>query len=155
MIENLLQFVIKTSFWIITFLPTWCTHIQNNITPATSQNCIWHPLTNKFYCLQCRCYSVVLKQWCSQLMIFVSFYIGKLYSSFCHLTSCTTNKSILFLPKSLATVVSYPDLYRPLTFHVPNLMSLFHCVDCTKGSIQARGNYICFVTRPVFGVRSY
>jgi len=36
----------KTVFWIITFLLTYCMHIQNNdITPVTSQKYIWHPMT--------------------------------------------------------------------------------------------------------------
>jgi len=49
-IKNLLQFLIETVFWIITFLLTWCMHIQNNdITPAISQNDIWHTITNKLY----------------------------------------------------------------------------------------------------------
>ena len=40
--------------------------------------------------------------------------------------------------------MSDPDLYRLLTFLVPNLMSLFNCLGRTKGSVQARGNCICF-----------
>ena len=45
-----------------------------------------------------------------------------------HLISCTPNKSNLYLANSLAAIViCEPDLYRLLTFHVPNLMSLFHC----------------------------
>jgi hypothetical protein len=33
-------------------------------------------------------------------------------------------------------------------------MPVFHCLDCTKGSVQPWGNYDHFVTRPVFMVRS-
>ena len=41
---------IKTVFWIITFLLIQCMHIQNSdITPVTTQNYIWHPITNKPY----------------------------------------------------------------------------------------------------------
>jgi len=39
MMGNLIYFLVKAVFGIITFLLTWCVHIQNNdITPATSQN---------------------------------------------------------------------------------------------------------------------
>jgi len=50
----------------------------------------------------------------------------------------------LYFAVSLATVVSEPDLYRLLTFRVPNLMSLFLCLISTKGSVQARGNKASF-----------
>ena len=50
--------------------------------------------------------------------------------------------------------LSDPDLYRLLTCHVPNLMSLFHCLALAKRPVQARGACIRFVTRPVFKVRS-
>jgi hypothetical protein len=53
-----------------------------------------------------------------------------------HLTLCTPTKSNLHLPKSLAAVVTEPDLYRLLTFHVPDFMSLFHCLGRSKGSVQ-------------------
>ena len=59
-----------------------------------------------------------------------------------HLTSCTLTKSDLYLANSLAAAaVGDPNLYRLLTFHVPNLMSLFHCLCHTKGSAQAPGMY--------------
>ena len=55
--------LIKNVFWIITFLLTWCRHIPNNdITPATSQNYIWHAIANKLYSLNCWYYSVVHKK---------------------------------------------------------------------------------------------
>jgi len=44
-----------------------------------------------------------------------------------HLTSRTLTKSNLYLANSLATVVTDPDLYRLLTFHVANLMTLVLC----------------------------
>ena len=54
MIENLIQFLIQDVFLIITFHFTWCMHIQSNDnTPATSQNYIRHPVTNKLYSLNC------------------------------------------------------------------------------------------------------
>jgi hypothetical protein len=63
-----------------------------------------------------------------------------------HLTSWTTTKSNVYLTNSLATAVSDPGLYRLLTFHLPNLKSLFHCLWCTKWPIQVRGFMKCFVT---------
>ena len=71
-----------------------------------------------------------------------------------HLTSCTPTKSDLHLANSLVTVVSEPNLYWLLTFQVSNLMSLFHCFGRTEVSGQFRGMYSCFVTKPVFTVRS-
>jgi len=48
--ENLLLFLIKTVFLIATFLLTWWMHIQNNdITPATSQIYIQHPIPKKLF----------------------------------------------------------------------------------------------------------
>jgi len=67
------------------------------------------------------------------------------------LTSCTPTKSNLYLANFLAAAVSEPALYRLLTFHVPNLMSLFHSVIRTKVSDQVRGT--CSLTKPVFTVR--
>jgi len=39
----------------------------------------------------------------------------------------------------------FPKIYRLLTFHVPNLMSLLHCLGRAKGSVQVRGKGIRFV----------
>jgi len=78
-------------------------------------------------------------------MIFVSFSIEKNYNpcSNCaplsHLTSCTPTKSNLYLVHSLAASVRELDLYMLLTSRVPNVMTLFHCVDRTEGSVQVRG----------------
>ena len=55
--------------------------------------------------------------------------------------------SCLYPANSLAAAVSEPALYRLLTFQVPNLMSLFHCLGCTKVAVQALALlYECFVT---------
>jgi len=89
-------------------------------------------------------------------MIFVSFttenyIISALTVRFlCHLTSCTPNKSNMYLANSMATVESDPDLCRFLTFQVQNLMYLLHCLGCTKGSFPARGTIILFIARSVF-----
>ena len=136
-------------------------HIQNNdIKIVTSQNYIWHPITNKLYFLTCQYYYVVYKNSCSQLMIFVSFSIEK------HITPCSyrapfvppnllyTHKSNSHLANSLATAVSEPALYRLLTFQVPNIIHLFLCLGRTKGKVQVRGSCLCFVTMPVSTERS-
>ena len=107
-----------TVFWMIIFLLTWWMYIQNNdITPATSQKYVWSLITNKLSSLNCRYCSVLYKQSYSQLMVVVLFsklknIISCSYSSpiFAANTSCTPNKSNLFLPNSLATVVSEPKL---------------------------------------------
>jgi hypothetical protein len=93
-------------------------------------------------------------------MIFVSFSTEKniIPCSYCaplfHLTSFAPTKSNLYLANSLASVVGEPDLYRLLTFYVLNLMSLFHCLDRTKVSVQVRGTFLCIVNLPFFTVRS-
>jgi hypothetical protein len=75
-------------------------------------------------------------------------------TTFVLLTSCTPTKPDLYFANSLVTVVIGPELYRLLTFHVPNRMSHLHCWGCTNGSVQDRGNCNRFVTRSVFMVRS-
>ena len=94
-------------------------------------------------------------------MIFVSISIEKIIipcsyrapivpSNLLH--TCQFN---LHLVNSLAVAVSEPALYRLLTFHVPNLRSLFRCLGRTKVSVQTR-RFLCehIVTRYVFIVRS-
>jgi len=87
-------------------------HPNNDITPATSQNSIWHSITNKRYSLNCWWYSMVHKNSCSQLIIFFSFSIEKEYNPpvftvppLCYLTSGAPTKSNLCLANSLAAVV--------------------------------------------------
>ena len=55
-----------------------------------------------------------------------------------HLISCRLTKSDSHLANSLAAAVSEPALYRIITFHVLNLMSLFHCLGRTKVSVLVR-----------------
>ena len=65
-----------------------------------------------------------------------------------HLTSCTPTKSNLYHNNSLAAAaVRNPDLCRLLTFQVPNLMALFHCLGQTKISVQIQA-FLCeqFIT---------
>jgi len=71
-----------------------------------------------------------------------------------YLTSPIHTKSNSHIVNSLATVISKPSLYRLLTIQVPNLMSFFHCLSCTKVAAQVQSMCSCFVAKPVFMVRS-
>jgi hypothetical protein len=64
--------------------------------------------------------------------------------------SCTPTKSNLYFPTSLVTILNEPDLYRHLTFHVPNLMSIFRCLGCAKWSVLFWGCAQWFVTNIEF-----
>jgi hypothetical protein len=44
-------------------------------------------------------------------------------------TSCTPTKSNIYLDSSPETVIREPALYKLLIFHVPNLKSIFLCLD--------------------------
>jgi hypothetical protein len=59
----------------------------------------------------------------------------------------------LYLANSLAPVISEPDLYMLLTFQVPNLLSLYHCLG-HKVPVQFQVMCLCFVSLPVFTLRS-
>ena len=72
------------------------------------------------------------------------------HAPFVHLTTCTPSQPKSYLANSLATAVSESGLHRLLTFHIPNLMSPFHCLGLTKGSFPARDTCIRFVRRSVF-----
>ena len=101
---------------------------------------------------------LILFMWCLSttpaLAVDVSITFPKPESQILNTTSCTPTQPNLYLANSLATVVSETGLHMLLTFHVPNLEASFHYLSCTKQSIKARGTCICFVTRPVFMVRS-
>ena len=80
-IEDVLYFLIKTVLWIITFLLTWCMHIQNNdITQVTSQNYILHPIANKLYSFNCWYYFVVYKKILFPIGDFCFFFLKKQYN---------------------------------------------------------------------------
>jgi hypothetical protein len=64
------------------------------------------------------------------------------------MTAFTRGRHVL--ANSLTTVTSDSDLYRLLTFHVPNLISLFHCLGRTEGSVRFRGFFRYFVTWLIF-----
>jgi len=142
------------------FSPHLCMHIQNSdITPVTSHNYIWHHIANKLYSLNCWYMCVVYKK---PFPIDIRFlFHSKNYNPLLllcplsHLTPCTPTKSKLYLGNSLAAVVNEPVLNRVLTFQVPNLISLFRCLDHTKVSVPGQGLlYECCVAGYVFTVRS-
>ena len=60
------------------------------------------------------------------------------------LTSCTPPKSNLYLANFLAAAVIERTLYRPLTFHIPDKMSLFLCLvrDATSRNTPPPGDSI-------------
>jgi hypothetical protein len=71
-----------------------------------------------------------------------------------HLTSYTPTKSNLYLASSLETVIWEPALYKLLTFHVPNLISIFRRLGrLSKKSVQVRGSLEVFVTSLFFTVK--
>jgi len=157
MIENLPLFLIKSVFRIITFLLAWSMHIQNNyLTPATFQYYIRLPITKKLRSLTA---DTVL--WCTKILFPVDFsflsikkiqFPALTVRTLSHLTPRTPTKSNLHLTNSLTADASEPDLHKLLTFNAPNHMSLSHCLGYTKGSVQACGTCMTFVTRPVFTV---
>jgi len=53
-------------------------------------------------------------------------------------TSCTPTKSNLFLANSLAAAVNEPDLYRLLTFQVPNFIYYPHILRIILKKIRAK-----------------
>jgi hypothetical protein len=56
-----------------------------------------------------------------------------------HVTFCYSTKSNLYLGGSLETVIREPALYKLLTFHVPNFISIFcRLGHVAKESIQVR-----------------
>jgi hypothetical protein len=74
-----------------------------------------------------------------------------------HLTSCTPIKSNLYFDSSFVAVISIPALYRHLTFHVPNHISIlfWHLLGhLSKESGQVRGPLRHFVTSLFFTVKS-
>jgi len=118
-------------------------HIWNNdITQATDQNYICHPIANKLYSLNCWYYSVVYKKSSYQLMIFVSFSIEdniipcSYRSPLSYLNSCIPSKYNIYIANSQATVESDSALYGPLIYQLPNLMSIFNRLGLSK--IQSR-----------------
>jgi hypothetical protein len=71
-----------------------------------------------------------------------------------HLTSCTPAKSNLYLDSSPEVVIREPALYKLLTFHNPNLMSICSRLGrLSKGSVQVRGFVKFFVTNSFFTVK--
>jgi len=111
-------------------------YFQNNdITPATSQNYIRHPIANKLCSLSWWYYSVVYKKILLPIDDIRFLFHKKLKSSartvptLSHISSCTLTKFNLYIANSLAAFVSELGLYRLLTVHVRSFISLFHCVS--------------------------
>jgi hypothetical protein len=72
-----------------------------------------------------------------------------------HLTSCIPTKSNLYFDIYFATVMSEPALYRLLTFHMPNLISIFLSLGrLSKESVEVRDPLWHFVTQLCFTMRS-
>ena len=77
--------------------------------------------------------------------------------------SCIPIKSNQYIVNSLATVLSEPDLYRLLTFHMKNLMSLFHCLHIPQdqpmsGALWNRsqhGNFLFFAPCPTLKLENH
>jgi hypothetical protein len=81
------------------------------------------------------------------------FHTKNVYSYSCsmpplsRLTSCTPIKSNLYLDSSVETVIRERALYKLLTFHNSNLISVFHRLGClSRESVQVRGSFMTFVT---------
>jgi hypothetical protein len=61
-------------------------------------------------------------------------------------------RSNLYLASSLESVFRDPALYKLPTFHVPNLISIFHSLGRScKESIQVRGSLEVFITSFFYG----
>jgi hypothetical protein len=70
-----------------------------------------------------------------------------------HLFFCTPTKFTFYsyLHSSLKTVIRKPALYKLLTFHNPNLMSVFNRLSCScRESVEVRGSLMTFVTNLIF-----
>jgi hypothetical protein len=71
------------------------------------------------------------------------------------LTSCTPTKSNLYLVSTVETVIREPALYKFLTFHNPNFISIFRRLGrLSKESVQVRGLFRLFITNLFFTVKS-
>ena len=144
-IANMQSFLINIVSWIISFFLTRCMHIKNNdFTLATSQNYIWHNITNKIYSPKGWYYSVVYKNSCSKSILFVFLFSIDKYNPLLLQCPIYPTKSNLNLAYSLAAVVGEPGLFRLVTFHEPNRISPFHCLGRTEASVQFRGT--CYVS---------
>jgi hypothetical protein len=66
-----------------------------------------------------------------------------------HLTSCTATECNLYFDISFATVMRESDLWRPLTFHVPNLISIFVSLGCLSHE-SAKVQGLTFLNKFIF-----
>ena len=138
MIQHLLLFPIKAVLWVI----------QNHDIPGTSQHYIWHPISNILYSLNC-CYSSVVYKMVFPIDDFHFLFHRKKKFSAVNGASCVlpnllyTTKSNLYLANFLPTVVSGPELYILLMFHMPNLMSVSLLVSYQRISPRPRLCEMC------------
>jgi hypothetical protein len=94
------------------------------------------------------------------LMVFIPFSIEKIIflcsCSAClsHIASRSPIESNAYFVHFMATAVTDADLYRFLTFHLLNPMTIFHCVGCSEGSAQVRSPLLHIVTCFVLTVRN-
>jgi hypothetical protein len=157
MFENLLKFFVNSVFELSLFSSfRACTFKTIILTPATSQNYIWHPITNKLYSLNCWYCSVVYKN--SVLNWWFSFLFHKKKNiNLCSYSvllaspkSCTPTRSNLYHVNSLATVINEPDPYGLFSCHVPNPISLFNSMpnDQSRPEVQ-----VSFRNQAIFRVR--
>jgi hypothetical protein len=69
----------------------------------------------------------------------------------CHCPPIFPTLTNLYLPSSLETVIREPALYKLLTFHVPNLISIFRSLGrLSKESMQVLGSCKLFITNLFF-----
>jgi hypothetical protein len=142
LMEYLFFFVIETVLWVITIIPSWSMSVPNKMSrqgpPSSAYDVL---ITYKFYSFNWLWFSYVQKI----LSLFVDFRCppletrslipSSLVPSLSHLTICTRIKSNIYFSPSPATVFSDPGLYTLVTFHVPNIISVFLCLCRSKESV--------------------
>jgi hypothetical protein len=147
--KHMFQFHIAV-LHIMSFIFCWSINDQNNMTLVTSYYYVWHPIA-----LQ------------TQLLIWFSYAQRNLYlirdshspfrRKMCILPQVRCHRPLIWPPAHPlnltymwlvpSTIIREPALYKLLTFHVPNLMSIFHRLSqLSKESIQVRGSVEVFVT---------
>jgi hypothetical protein len=147
-------------------------NVQNYaMSPATSWCYVWHPISNKCYVwrpitnklnpLNCWYVSLLHKKPVPNSWFSFPIPQKNVYSPSgwapppSHLTCCTPAKSNLYFDSSLETVFRERALYKLLTFHNPNHISIFRTLGrLSKESVQVQGSFWIFVTNSFFTVKS-
>jgi hypothetical protein len=114
---------------------------------------VWHPITNKLNPLNCWYDYLMHKKTRTLFMTLNPLSIEKCV--FSHRFGATASpQNLIYLTSSLETVIREPALYKLLTFHNPNLISIFCCLDhLSKESFRVRGSCKLFVTNLFFTVK--